>query len=109
MTKVMVTEPLILTILLALALFYALRAIAARDTALNAADRACREAGVQLLDRSVALERLRPRRDQAGRLCLYRRYGFEFTSDGSHRYRGQVELLAQRVLQVEMEPYRVDS
>jgi hypothetical protein len=109
MAAAMATEPLLLTLVLVGVVLYALNAIAARDIALAAAESACREAGVQLLDRGVALERARPRRNADGRVCLYRRYAFEFTSDGSRRYRGQVELLAGRVLHVELEPYRLQD
>lgn len=103
----MSTNLVLLTVALAAAIAYALKAISARDTALAAAEARCRESGLQLLDRSVALERIRLRRGHDARLTLWRRYGFEFTSDGSRRYRGVVEVLGRRAVAVELEPHRI--
>ncbi len=107
MASAMSFDLLLLTLSVAAAVAYGLKAISARDTALAAAEASCREAGLQLLDRSVALDRIRLRRRNDGHLTLYRRYGFEFTSDGSRRYRGRVELLGRRVVGVDLEPHRV--
>jgi hypothetical protein len=67
----------------------------------------CRERDVLFLDDTVALARLRLRRDGGGNLHIYRRFNFEFTSDGEQRYLGYVDMLGQRVLHIEMEAYRI--
>jgi len=69
--------------------------------------RLCRARDVLFLDDTVALTRLRLRRDAGGNLRLYRRFDFEFTSDGELRYQGYVEMLGKRVLHTEMDAYRL--
>src|SRR5690606_9270017 len=68
------------------------RGMGLHDQALSIARRHCRQAGVQLLDESVALTRLRPARGRWGRPGLRRRYAFEFTVTGERRYAGFVEM-----------------
>jgi Protein of unknown function (DUF3301) len=58
--------------------------------------RACRDAGVQLLDDTVALARVRLRRDARGHLAVYREYHFEFTTTGETRHAGEIALLGRR-------------
>lgn len=67
----------------------------------------CRERDVLFLDDTVALSRLRLRRDGTGQVRLYRRFNFEFTSDGELRYQGYVEMLGKRVIHTEMDAYRL--
>lgn len=81
--------------------------VSARDAALGAVSRVCADADVQLLDRAIFRERIRPVRDERGRVRLLRIYGFEFTSDGARRHRGLVALLGHRVLEIQLEPYRI--
>jgi hypothetical protein len=69
--------------------------------------RLCRERDVLFLDDTVALSRLRLRRDASGNVRLYRRFDFEFTSDGELRYQGYIEMLGKRVLHTEMDAYRL--
>ncbi len=69
----------------------------ARERALRAAGRACRELDVQLLDETVALEGLGASRDPRGRLRLRRRYAFEFTPDGIRRHSGWADLVGARL------------
>ena len=81
-------------------------AMRAKELARAAGRQRCSDAGVTFLDDTVSLARLRPRRDEDGRVNLYREFRFEFTGDGSARHGGEIALLGTRVLQVEMEPYR---
>lgn len=74
-----------------------LQARAAAELARGACVRACRDAGVQLLDHSVALASLRLRRRDDGWIALLRRYDFEFSTDGSDRLPGRLEMLAGRI------------
>ena len=63
----------------------------AREHATRYGREICREAGVQLLDQSVSLTRLRIQRVESVP-TLIRRYGFEISLDGSDRHRGHLEL-----------------
>lgn len=81
------------------------RGMGLHDRALLAARRHCEKAGVQLLDESVALNRLRPGRGRHGRPGLLRRYAFEFTVTGERRYAGFVELHGQALMKVELAPH----
>ena len=83
---------------LAAGVAYWLDAMRGYELARAAGKRACQEAGVQLLDDTVELVRLRLRRTHGGRLAWLREYRFEFSDDGAMRHRGQVTLLGRRVL-----------
>ncbi len=87
----------------AIGLWFALDSLRAREQALHACKSACREMDVQLLDHTVALARLRLARDARGHVRLRRRYSFEFSSGGTDRSRGHVDLLGLMVIGVEME------
>ena len=77
--------------------------LGAREQARAASTRACRLSNVQLLDDTVALERLWWRRDRDGRLKLERLYVFEFTDTGQRRQVGSVLLVGWRVEVLHME------
>ena len=77
--------------------------LGAREQARAASSRACRQSGVQLLDDTVALERLWWRRDRDGRLKWERWYVFEFTDTGHRRQTGSVLLVGWRVEVLHME------
>ena len=81
------------------------RGMGLHDRALTIARRHCNQAGVQLLDESVALNRLRPARGRHGRPGIRRRYAFEFTVTGERRYPGFVELHGQTLMKVELAPH----
>ncbi len=79
---------------LAVALWF--DALAARELAARHARRLCQEAGLQLLDHTVSLQRLGfARRD--GRLCLRRRYGFEVSFDGTDRHPANIGMVGRSV------------
>ena len=77
--------------------------LGAREQASAASARACQQSHVQLLDDTVALERLWWRRDRDGRLKLERLYLFEFTDTGQYRRVGSVLLVGWRVEVLHME------
>ena len=77
--------------------------LGAREQASAASARACQQSHVQLLDDTVALERLWWRRDRDGRLKLERLYLFEFTDTGQYRRVGGVLLVGWRVEVLHME------
>ena len=69
--------------------------------------RACDREELQFLDDTVVLSRVRFNRTSAGNLALRREYSFEFASDGGRRYEGHLVLLGHQLLQVTLEPYRI--
>ena len=104
--------------LLLLALFSALAwywypGLHAREQAVAASRRACADAGLQFLDDSVALRRLRLARNDAGQVQFQRDFHFEFSDTGDNRRPGVVRMLGERVewgsLDGEWQPGRVAS
>ncbi|MDH5784507.1 MAG: DUF3301 domain-containing protein [Chromatiales bacterium] len=77
----------------------------AREQVVQAARLACERHDQSLLDETVLLERLRPRRDRSGRMRWQREYSFEFSGVGEQRRRGTVVLFGGRItdLQLQME------
>jgi len=74
----------------------------AREAANAAIRPACSAAGFLFLDDTVALDRLRPARDEDGRLHVGRVYRFDYSDTGDNRRRGSVALLGARVLRVDL-------
>lgn len=62
----------------------------------------CRKQDLQLLDQTIVLKSVWPRRGETGSLQLRRRYGFEFTSTGEERYQGLIELSGRRLQRIEV-------
>lgn len=80
-----------------------------KELASRAGFRVCRQAQVHFLDETVEFTGLRFRRDSQGSLRLRREYRFEFSSDGSRRYQGEITMLGHRLETLTMEPYRDSS
>jgi hypothetical protein len=78
------------------ALLYWFDSMRARERALRIARTACNRHGFQLLDETVALARIRLRRDENGRVKPFRTYGFEFSVNGGERRTGEVDLIGAR-------------
>jgi hypothetical protein len=95
----------ILLLLLLLGLFIWLwqNSLRAWESAREASSLACQRYGVQLLDDTVALQRLWLRRDRNGRLRTERIYHFEFTDTGTTRRLGRLVMVGQGVEEVHME------
>ena len=81
------------------------RALGQGDYALRCVRTHCERADVQLLDDSVALSSVRIGRNRRGMPGLVRRYSFEFTVTGEHRYSGHLDLHGLQVLQIELAPH----
>ncbi|MDQ2069099.1 DUF3301 domain-containing protein [Natronospira bacteriovora] len=77
--------------------------LAARERAIDVAKRTCRQMGVQLLDQTVAIAGLGLGQGPRG-IRLRRRYRFEFTTDGSARFPGRIELIGLLVRSVQLDP-----
>lgn len=86
--------------------WYWFNAMRAKELARQACRQRCNDVGVIFLDDTAALTRLRLRRDSEGRVRIYREYQFEFTSDGSRRYGGEIALLGGHIKYLILEPYR---
>lgn len=79
----------------------------ARERALTAGRAACERYGLQFLDETVAFVKLRPARDDDGRLRLRRTYAFEFSDTGDNRRQGVIVTLGAELADVQMEPFRI--
>lgn len=89
----------LLPLLLVLAGFYLWQnALRARELARILSRDLCAQAHVQLLDQTVALQRLKLVRAPARGLLLRRDYGFEFSVDGKDRHRGTLSIIDGRLL-----------
>jgi hypothetical protein len=73
-----------------------------REIALRAARAVCQRAGVQFLDDSVALSKIKLRRDSNQRAQLYREFSFEYSSVGDDRQAGRVYLLGEKLLSADL-------
>ncbi len=75
-----------------------LDSLRARDVALDGARRACEAEGVQLLDWTVAMKRIRLGRDEEGRRGFQRTYEFEFSDTGNNRIGGSITVIGRQML-----------
>ena len=71
--------------------------IRVREVAVAEARRATRHADVQLLDQTVAQDRVSMSRDAEGRWRIWRQYRFEYSRDGVNRETGHVIMLGSRL------------
>jgi hypothetical protein len=81
----------LLLLAIACAVWLWMDALGARERAIRYGRELCREAGVQLLDQSVSMTRMRIARVD-GLPTLVRRYRFDISLDGSDRHRGHLDL-----------------
>lgn len=88
------------------AIWYWWRAKAIKDDVLAAAKNYCKRMDVMLLDDAVYLRGLWFKRDQRGKVRVWRRFLFDFTTTGEERYLGRVIMLGQRVENIELQAHR---
>jgi hypothetical protein len=74
-----------------------------KEQARAAGRRACDNAGVQFLDDSVVLTRVRLKRDARGALAFWREYRFEFSVHGVGRHPGHVILHGQKTIELSLD------
>lgn len=67
-----------------------------QDHAIDYCRRACADAGLQFLDETAALSRLRLRRDAGGRVRFERCFTFEYSGAPGDRGRGYLIMLGHR-------------
>lgn len=99
-------ESAAIVVLVAAALFWA-DSLRARERALDAGRAACRRYGLQFLDETVSIARLRLARDSEGRLRFARTYAFEFSDTGNNRRHGAIVMLGADLADLHLEPYRL--
>jgi hypothetical protein len=85
-------DTLLPPILLLLAFYLWQAALKARERARALGHELCARAQVQLLDQTVALQRLGLARGTDGWLHLRRRYRFELSTDGTDRHHGSLDM-----------------
>ncbi|MGZ4982284.1 MAG: DUF3301 domain-containing protein [Methylobacter sp.] len=102
-------DDLILIVLLLSAYLYWFNAQQVKEIALKAVRANCLNLEVQMLDEYVALDSVRVKRDQTGKMRVQRIFLFEFSSTGNERYNGVCIMLGRRVEVIQMEPYRFDD
>ncbi len=93
----------LLIIVVALLAAYWYNAMRAHEQALRAARNGCERYALQLLDESIAMQRLRLKRGGDGRIRFHRLYRFEFLGADDGRSSGWVELLGLRVIAVRLQ------
>ncbi len=98
-----------LFVILLSAFLYWLDSIRAKEIATTLSKEACKKVLLEFLDETVAIKKVRLRRNTKGQLSFYREYHFEFTSTGECRYKGIVKLLGKHLLDIEMEPYKINE
>ncbi len=97
------SEPLLLILIALLVAFWA-AGMRVREHAVRVVRRACERVGAQLLDETVALDKLRLGRDGSGQVRFRRHYRFEFNPAGwDVRQSGSVELLGRKVVHLHLE------
>ena len=97
----MSSEWLLLASLAALAWFW-WDSLQKRELAVRAARAVCERAGVQFLDDSVALSKMKLQRDSNQRARIYREFSFDYSSVGDDRQAGRVYLLGEIVLSADL-------
>ncbi len=95
-------------LLLLAALFWLwMDSLKAREACLRESRAACAAEGLLLLDDTVAVDSIRPARDDEGRLRLKRVYKFEYSDAGTNRRTGAVTLVGDRVVTFYLGPQAV--
>ena len=79
----------------------------AREIAFMAAATHCQKMDVVLLDDYVALNAQWLKRDEDGKIKIWRSYVFEFSSTGADRYQGKVIMLGKMVSTIQLDAYRI--
>jgi len=105
----MMLSDLILIVLLLTAYLYWFDGQRVKEIAFKAVRAHCLSLEVQMLDEYVALDSVRLKRDQTGKMRVSRTFLFEFSSTGNERYNGVCVMLGRCVEAIQMEPYRFDG
>jgi hypothetical protein len=93
-----------IAMLVALAWFW-FDSLRSREIAKGICQRACSELHLQLLDDTIALVRVRLKRNRYGRLRIQRVYLFEFTQGGENRLQGIIVMRGYALEMLELPGY----
>jgi|TARA_B110000914_G_C15393782_1_gene413786 hypothetical protein len=77
------------------------------EKAIQAAKKNCEQVGLTFLNDTVGWKKIRLKRNRLGRVQIQRIYFFEFASDMSQRYKGEVIMLGQGVSKITLDVYRI--
>jgi hypothetical protein len=97
-------ELLLLALLLFAAWFW-LDSIAKRELAINLGHELANRCNLQLLDETVACNRIRIGRDSSGHAQLQRLYEFEVSASGAERMQCNLQLLGKQLQTWHIPPY----
>jgi hypothetical protein len=90
--------------LVAAAVWFLWDHLRARESANHAMRAACQARGLLFLDDTVALRKLRPGRDDNGRLVVRRTFDFAYSDSGHDRRGGRIVMLGTQVEALELAP-----
>ncbi len=77
------------------------------EKAIDAARKNCEQSGLSFLNDTVGWKKLRLKRNKQGRMQIERTYFFEFASDMSQRYQGEITMLGNQVTKINLDAYRM--
>lgn len=80
----------------------------ANRIAKSAAKKYCKQNDLQFLDQSIVLLSFRLKKSRSSLITIERIFKFEFASIGDQRYQGKVQLQGFTLMDVELEPYKID-
>jgi hypothetical protein len=66
----------------------------------------CETMDVQLLDQNIILKKLSLHTSSHSLIAIGRLYLFEFSSVGDSRYHGTIQLIGNRVITIDLEPFK---
>ncbi len=97
---------IILAIIITVLLLFWSDDIKTREHALQAVRQYCDKFDLQLLDECVALNLLRLRRNNEGKMTFFRQYEFEFSATGIDRCKGRIKMSGKNIdtIQVDVHP-----
>ena len=100
---------LIALLIICLLAYHLWRSVGIRERCITAVKRHLREHELQLLDDNIALRALWWKRNSQGQIRVWRRYHFEFSSQGDERYQGRVITLGEHIESIELQAHRLPN
>jgi len=94
---------------LLLVAYYWSSSMKAREIAFTATVNHCRKMNLLLLDDYVALNAQWLKKDEYGVTKVWRSFQFEFSSTGDERYQGKIIMLGEKILSIQLDPYRIQE
>lgn len=79
----------------------------AKEIARREGKKACDDVDLQFLDDTVAKQKMWLARNNKGHMVICRCYHFEFANLGDIRYRGEITLFGNRVVNIKMDAYKI--